>query len=145
MRAVRECIEGCVEAGVEVLTLFAFSQENWQRPPEEIEALMSLLQEYVVSEAAELKERGARVRMLGELDRLTSAARAAVDTIDPKPPPVPPWPSTSASPTGPAPRSPGPRGCWRRMSGRPLEPEPKSTKRRSPPVSIPRPGPTPIC
>lgn len=82
MSAVRECIEGCVEAGVEVLTLFAFSQENWQRPPEEIEALMTLLQEYVVSEAAELKERGARVRMLGALDRLTPAARAAVDTIE---------------------------------------------------------------
>ena len=82
MGAVRECIEGCVEAGVEVLTLFAFSQENWQRPPEEIEALMTLLQEYVVSEAAELKERGARVRMLGELDRLTPAARTAVDTIE---------------------------------------------------------------
>lgn len=82
MSAVREAIEGCVEAGVEVLTLFAFSQENWQRPPEEIEALMTLLQEYVVSEAAELKERGARVRMLGELDRLTPAARAAVDTIE---------------------------------------------------------------
>ena len=82
MSAVRECIEGCVEAGVEVLTLFAFSQENWQRPPEEIEALMTLLQEYVVSEAAELKERGARVQMLGELDRLTAAARAAVDTIE---------------------------------------------------------------
>ena len=82
MSAVRECIEGCVEAGVEVLTLFAFSQENWQRPPEEIEALMALLQEYVVSQAAELKERGARVRMLGELDRLTPAARTAVDTIE---------------------------------------------------------------
>jgi len=82
MTAVRECIEGCVEAGVEVLTLFAFSQENWQRPPEEIEALMTLLQEYVVSEGAELKERGARVRMLGELERLTPAARAAVETIE---------------------------------------------------------------
>jgi undecaprenyl diphosphate synthase len=82
MTAVRECIEGCVEAGVEVLTLFAFSQENWQRPPEEIEALMALLQEYVVSEGAELKERGARVRMLGELERLTPAARAAVETIE---------------------------------------------------------------
>ena len=82
MTAVRECVEGCVEAGVEVLTLFAFSQENWQRPPEEIEALMALLQEYVVSQGAELRERGARVRMLGDLDRLTPAARAAVDTIE---------------------------------------------------------------
>jgi undecaprenyl diphosphate synthase len=82
MTAVRECVEGCVEAGVEVLTLFAFSQENWRRPPGEIEALMALLQEYVVSEAGELREKGARVRMLGDLERLTPAARAAVDTIE---------------------------------------------------------------
>ena len=71
-----------MEAGVEVLTLFAFSQENWQRPPEEIEALMTLLQQYVVSEAAELREKGARVKMLGELDRLTPAALAAVRSIE---------------------------------------------------------------
>ncbi|HEX7023762.1 MAG TPA: polyprenyl diphosphate synthase [Gemmatimonadales bacterium] len=82
MAAVRECIEGAVEAGVEVLTLFAFSQENWQRPPEEIEALMALLQEYVSREGDELREKGARVRMLGDLERLTPAARQAVDTIE---------------------------------------------------------------
>jgi undecaprenyl diphosphate synthase len=81
MKGVRECVEGCRQAGVEVLTLFAFSQENWQRPPEEIEALMTLLQEYVSKEGAELRERGVAVRMLGDLDRLTPAARAAVDTI----------------------------------------------------------------
>ncbi len=81
MTGVRECVEGCRQAGVEVLTLFAFSQENWQRPPEEIEALMTLLQEYVSKEGAELRERGVAVRMLGDLDRLTRAARAAVDTI----------------------------------------------------------------
>lgn len=81
MTGVRECVEGSRQAGVEVLTLFAFSQENWQRPPEEIEALMTLLQEYVSKESAELRERGVAVRMLGNLDRLTPAARAAVDTI----------------------------------------------------------------
>jgi undecaprenyl diphosphate synthase len=82
MTAVRECVEGCLLAGVEVLTLFAFSQENWQRPPEEIEALMTLLQAYVAQEGAELRERGVAVRMLGDLERLTPAARAAVDTIE---------------------------------------------------------------
>ncbi|NOT09977.1 MAG: di-trans,poly-cis-decaprenylcistransferase [Gemmatimonadales bacterium] len=82
MASVRECIEGAVEAGVEVLTLFAFSQENWQRPPEEIDALMGLLQEYVSKESAELKERGVSVKVLGELDRLTPAARAAVASIE---------------------------------------------------------------
>ncbi|HEU5217203.1 MAG TPA: isoprenyl transferase [Gemmatimonadales bacterium] len=82
MPAVRECVEGCLQTGVEVLTLFAFSQENWQRPPEEIEALMTLLQEYVSKEGSELRERGVAVRMLGDLERLTPAARAAVDTIE---------------------------------------------------------------
>jgi undecaprenyl diphosphate synthase len=82
MLAVRECVEGSLQAGIGVLTLFAFSQENWQRPPEEIEALMSLLQEYVSKEGAELRERGVAVHVLGELDRLTPAARAAVDTIE---------------------------------------------------------------
>jgi len=82
MAGVRECVEGCLQAGVEVLTLFAFSQENWQRPPEEIEALMTLLQEYVSKEGSELRERGVAVRMLGNLERLTPAARAAVDTIE---------------------------------------------------------------
>jgi undecaprenyl diphosphate synthase len=82
MTAVRECVEGCRQAGVEVLTLFAFSQENWQRPPEEIEALMTLLQEYVAKEGAELREQGVAVHVLGELDRLTTAARAAIDTIE---------------------------------------------------------------
>ena len=82
MTAVRECVEGCLMAGVEVLTLFAFSQENWQRPPDEIEALMTLLQAYVAQEGAELRQRGVAVRMLGDLDRLTAAARRAVDTIE---------------------------------------------------------------
>src|SRR5512139_1298072 len=55
MRAVREVIQGCLDAGVGVLTLFAFSQENWQRPPLEIEALMSLLEEYIAREVDHLR------------------------------------------------------------------------------------------
>ncbi|HEU4699848.1 MAG TPA: isoprenyl transferase [Gemmatimonadales bacterium] len=81
MKAVREVVEACLEAGVEVLTLFAFSQENWQRPVEEIDALMGLLQEYIAKEAAELRQKGVAVRVLGELDRLAPSARAAVDQI----------------------------------------------------------------
>jgi undecaprenyl diphosphate synthase len=82
MSAVREVVEGAIAAGVEVLTLFAFSQENWQRPPEEIDALMVLLQEYVSSQAAELSAQGVRVRMLGDLSRLSLPARAAVDFVE---------------------------------------------------------------
>ncbi len=82
MGAVRECVEGALQAGVEVLTIFAFSQENWQRPAEEIDALMLLLQEYVEKEGADLRKQGVVVRVLGELERLTPGARAAVDAIE---------------------------------------------------------------
>lgn len=81
MKAVREVVEGALEAGVEVLSLFAFSQENWQRPPVEIDALMSLLEEYIQREADELEGQGVRVRVLGDIDRLTPAARSAVDRV----------------------------------------------------------------
>jgi undecaprenyl diphosphate synthase len=81
MQAVREVVEGCLEAGVEVLTLFAFSQENWQRPPEEIDALMGLLREYIDQEAEELRGKGVSVQVLGDLERLAPSARTAVDRI----------------------------------------------------------------
>ena len=81
MTAVREVVEGSLAAGVGVLTLFAFSQENWQRPPCEIDALMSLLEEYIAKEAEELREQGVAVRILGDIDRLTGGARRAVDRI----------------------------------------------------------------
>jgi undecaprenyl diphosphate synthase len=81
MKAVREVVEGAIEAGIEVLSLFAFSQENWQRPMTEVSALMSLLEEYIAREADELEERGVRVRMLGDLERLTPPAAAAVERV----------------------------------------------------------------
>ena len=81
MKAVRDVVEGAIEAGIEVLSLFAFSQENWQRPVTEVSALMSLLEEYIGREADELEEKGVRVRMLGELERLTPPAAAAVDRV----------------------------------------------------------------
>ncbi|MBP9199974.1 MAG: isoprenyl transferase [Gemmatimonadales bacterium] len=81
MKAVREVVEGALAAGVEVLSLFAFSQENWQRPAEEIGALMGLLEEYIAREMADLKEQGVVVRFLGDLDRLPVSQRAAVDRL----------------------------------------------------------------
>lgn len=82
MAAVRRLVESAIEAGVDTLTVFAFSQENWQRPPEEIDALMALLQEYVSTQSAELKAQGVRVRMLGDLTRLSDAARRAVEYVE---------------------------------------------------------------
>jgi undecaprenyl diphosphate synthase len=82
MAAVRRIVEASLEVGIDTLTLFAFSQENWQRPPEEVDALMTLLQEYVATQSAELKEQGVRVRMLGDLARLSEGARAAVASVE---------------------------------------------------------------
>ena len=81
MAAVREIVEGGLQAGVRVLTLFAFSQENWQRPQAEINALMRLLEEYIARESAQLAGQGVAVSILGELDRLSPGARRAVDRL----------------------------------------------------------------
>ena len=81
MKAVREAVEGAIEAGVEVLTLFAFSEENWNRPPMEIGALMGLLEEYISRETAELRANGVEVHIIGDLARLTTAGRDAVDRL----------------------------------------------------------------
>jgi undecaprenyl diphosphate synthase len=81
MKAVREALEGSIEVGIEVLTLFAFSTENWNRPPREISALMGLLELYAKKEKADLVAQGVQVHVLGELDRLSSSTRRAVDGI----------------------------------------------------------------
>ena len=82
MNAVHEVVEGAIEVGLEVLTLFAFSNENWQRPPNEIDALMRLLEEYIGREEQELKDQGVAVHVLGERTRLGPGARAAVERIE---------------------------------------------------------------
>jgi undecaprenyl diphosphate synthase len=81
MSAVREVIQGCLDADVGVLSLFAFSQENWQRPAVEIDALMSLLEEYIAREVDNLRSKRVSVRILGDLERLAPGARQAVDRI----------------------------------------------------------------
>lgn len=81
MKSVREVVAASLAIGVEVLTLFAFSQENWQRPPEEIDALMELLEDYIAGEMKELRANGVRVSVLGDLERLAPSARAAVQRI----------------------------------------------------------------
>ena len=81
MQSVRDVVEGALEAGIGVLSLFAFSEENWQRPRAEVSALMSLLEEYIGREAAELERQGVRVRFLGDLERLGPSATAAVGRV----------------------------------------------------------------
>lgn len=81
MQSVREIVEASVEIGFPNLTLYAFSQENWNRPAAEVNALMKLLQRYVAKERDELIRQGVEVRVFGELERLSSGPRKAVDMI----------------------------------------------------------------
>lgn len=81
MKSVREAVEGSIEAGIGILTLFAFSTENWQRPPSEISALMALLEAYARREKAALRKQGVAVQVLGQLDRLSPETRRAIDGI----------------------------------------------------------------
>ncbi len=82
MEAVREVIHGAVEAGVEILTLFAFSTENWFRPEEEILSLMALLRLYADQEKDELRDRSIRVRVLGDLTPMPEPVRDAIRRIE---------------------------------------------------------------
>jgi undecaprenyl diphosphate synthase len=72
-RAVNLCIDFCIERGIEALTLFAFSSENWGRPAEEVGALMKLFLNALEREVGELHRRGVRVRFIGERDRFDPA------------------------------------------------------------------------
>ncbi|MGH7575945.1 MAG: polyprenyl diphosphate synthase, partial [Longimicrobiales bacterium] len=81
MTSVRDVIEGAIDSGVAILTLFAFSQENWNRPAAEVGALMRLLQRYVLKEQEELRRQGVRVEVHGALDRLSPGPRRAIDSI----------------------------------------------------------------
>jgi undecaprenyl diphosphate synthase len=81
MKAVRETISGAVEVGIDILTLFAFSTENWNRPRQEVSALMRLLEHYARKEREQLVEQGVEVHVLGELDRVDDATKRAVDSI----------------------------------------------------------------
>lgn len=81
MEAVRACVKGALAAGVEHLTLYAFSQQNWERPRDEVEALMELLEDFVEREKEELLEQGVRAQVFGDLERLPDGARAAVEEL----------------------------------------------------------------
>ena len=69
---VRDMIESCQRHQVEVVTLFAFSSENWQRPALEVSALMTLFSTYIKKEAKALNERGIRLQVIGERNRFSS-------------------------------------------------------------------------
>ncbi len=80
--AVRETVEMCGRLGVEVLTLYSFSAENWKRPKDEIDALMQLCVTYCDGEREKLVEENIRVRVLGRVGELPEEARDAIGRLE---------------------------------------------------------------
>ena len=72
IQAVRECVEGCAEKGINHLTLYAFSTENWGRPKLEVDALMQLLVSTIKSEMKTLKKNNVRLSAIGDIQNLPS-------------------------------------------------------------------------
>ena len=77
--SVRNVIETAARLGISYITLYTFSTENWNRPAEEVEALMSLLIESVTRETPDLLKNNIRLKAIGDLDRLPAPTRAALD------------------------------------------------------------------
>ncbi len=76
--AVREAVKGCVELGVEVLTLYTFSTENWNRPAREVKALMGFLRQTLREEREELRRNNVRLEVIGRPGDLPAEVREAV-------------------------------------------------------------------
>jgi undecaprenyl diphosphate synthase len=79
VEAIREVLRHAVRRGVPVLTLYAFSRENWARSDEEVHGLFGLLEGAIRSETDELRRQGVRVQLLGRLDELPDETRRSID------------------------------------------------------------------
>ncbi len=80
---LRRVIEACIEFGIEYLTIYAFSTENWGRPLEEVRGLMRILEDVIDRELRELHDQGVQLRHIGRLDRLKPKLRQKVlDAIE---------------------------------------------------------------
>jgi undecaprenyl diphosphate synthase len=80
VEAIRELLRHAVRRGIPVMTLYAFSRENWARTDEEVVGLFQLLEQAIRSETAELKAQGVQVRLLGRLDELPAATRRSIES-----------------------------------------------------------------
>ena len=79
---MREAIEGALDFGIRMLTIYAFSTENWERPEAEVSALMSLLRRYLRKEAREFADRGVRIQVIGRVGELSDDIRREVENLE---------------------------------------------------------------
>jgi undecaprenyl diphosphate synthase len=83
-KAVRRAVEAAVQQGLDYLTLFAFSSENWQRPADEVADLTFLMRQYLRNELNELHEQGVRLRIIGERERFGPALTEELSAAESK-------------------------------------------------------------
>jgi undecaprenyl diphosphate synthase len=81
-KRVREIVEACPDLGVQYVTIFAFSTENWRRTQVEVAGLMSLFRRYIQKEARALKEEGVRVRFIGDRVKLDKKLQKLMDDLE---------------------------------------------------------------
>lgn len=82
VETVRATVRGCLERGIEYLTLFAFSSENWRRPEEEVSVLMQLFVRALKEEVTKMHRNGVRLRVVGDLSRFDPELRALIDASE---------------------------------------------------------------
>ncbi|MBQ3175823.1 MAG: di-trans,poly-cis-decaprenylcistransferase [Bacteroidales bacterium] len=78
--SVRACVEYAVEKGIKYLSLFAFSEENWDRPASEVEGLMQLMLKAILDETPLFQKNGIRFRVIGDFSRLSEKLRGEIDS-----------------------------------------------------------------
>jgi undecaprenyl diphosphate synthase len=81
-RAVRRTVEAAIDLGLESLAVYAFSTENWTRPPDEVEALMEIFAETIEREMPDLAAQGVRVRFIGRRDRAPTQLRRQMEELE---------------------------------------------------------------
>ena len=79
--SVRDVTRAARELGIEALTLYAFSSQNWQRPVDEVAGLMDLLREYLIGERAEILDNAIRLDAIGDVERLPPTVKAPLDEL----------------------------------------------------------------
>jgi len=80
--SIRRVVDAAAELGVGSLTLFAFSSDNWERPPGEVDALFALVRQFLLDQASHWVKRGIRLRVIGRRDRLPPILRAVIASVE---------------------------------------------------------------
>ncbi len=79
--SVKDVVRACRQIGIEALTLYAFSAQNWARPADEVAGLMMLLRDYLIQERAEIMDNDIRLQTIGDINRLPGFVRKPLDAL----------------------------------------------------------------